>query len=151
MHAAAAGHTNVVALLLQQKADLEACSDKQRESAISLAASAGFKDVCQLILKHAAPQAPSQGGQGGQGVSQNGQAVSGVQSVQSGQGGQAQGMQGVGADVFSPGGLTSVLEHRNTNDYTPLCCAAMGGHLDVVQLLHDCGAEINARTNTKLG
>ncbi|OUC43395.1 KH domain protein, partial [Trichinella nativa] len=42
-------------------------------------------------------------------------------------------------------------EHRNGNDYTPLCVAASGGHTEVMQLLLQNGAEINARSGSKLG
>lgn len=49
------------------------------------------------------------------------------------------------------------VEHRNANDYTPLCCAALNAHdddaarLEIIRELASHGADINARTNTKLG
>ncbi|OAF69856.1 hypothetical protein A3Q56_02387 [Intoshia linei] len=43
------------------------------------------------------------------------------------------------------------IEHRNVSDYTPLCLAASDGHLDVIKILLSSGAEINARTGSKLG
>ncbi|XP_055346257.1 ankyrin repeat and KH domain-containing protein 1-like isoform X2 [Paramacrobiotus metropolitanus] len=42
------------------------------------------------------------------------------------------------------------IEHRNSNDYTPLCVACLNGHHRVAQLLIQRGADINAR-GTKLG
>lgn len=42
-------------------------------------------------------------------------------------------------------------EHRNLSDYTPLSLAASGGFVDIIQLLLSSGAEINSRTNSKLG
>lgn len=42
-------------------------------------------------------------------------------------------------------------EHRNLSDYTPLSLAASGGYVDIIQLLLNNGAEINSRTNSKLG
>ncbi|KAI0988584.1 hypothetical protein GJ496_005992, partial [Pomphorhynchus laevis] len=42
-------------------------------------------------------------------------------------------------------------EHRNSSDYTPLCLASSGGFVDTVQVLVSAGADINSRTNSKLG
>ena len=49
------------------------------------------------------------------------------------------------------------VEHRNANDYTPLCCAALNAHdsedwrLEIIRELATHNTDINARTNTKLG
>lgn len=42
-------------------------------------------------------------------------------------------------------------EHRNLSDYTPLSLAASGGYVEIIQFLLNSGAEINSRTNSKLG
>jgi ankyrin repeat domain-containing protein 17 len=38
------------------------------------------------------------------------------------------------------------IEHRNSNDYTPLCVACLNGHHRVAQMLIQRGADINARS-----
>ncbi|OQV24756.1 Ankyrin repeat and KH domain-containing protein 1 [Hypsibius exemplaris] len=40
---------------------------------------------------------------------------------------------------------TGLIEHRNSNDYTPLCVACLNGHHRVAQMLIQRGADINAR------
>ncbi|KAL7676382.1 hypothetical protein ACOME3_002636 [Neoechinorhynchus agilis] len=42
-------------------------------------------------------------------------------------------------------------EHRNSSDYTPMCLAATSGHVDIINLLAQHKAEIDSRTNSKLG
>ncbi|XP_033101464.1 ankyrin repeat domain-containing protein 17-like [Anneissia japonica] len=42
-------------------------------------------------------------------------------------------------------------EHRNVSDYTPLSLAASGGYVKIIKLLLRHGAEINSRTGSKLG
>ncbi|XP_018026394.1 ankyrin repeat domain-containing protein 17 isoform X3 [Hyalella azteca] len=42
-------------------------------------------------------------------------------------------------------------EHRNVSDYTPLSLAASGGYVNIIKLLLDHNAEINSRTGSKLG
>ena len=46
---------------------------------------------------------------------------------------------------------TANIEHRNLSDYTPLSLAASGGYVDIIKMLLKHGAEINSRTNSKLG
>ncbi|CAK1541290.1 unnamed protein product [Leptosia nina] len=42
-------------------------------------------------------------------------------------------------------------EHRNVSDYTPLSLAASGGYVNIIRLLLHHQAEINSRTGSKLG
>lgn len=43
------------------------------------------------------------------------------------------------------------INHRNSNDNTPLELAAAYGHIDITRLLFKYGAEINCQTNSKFG
>lgn len=42
-------------------------------------------------------------------------------------------------------------EHRNVSDYTPLSLAASGGYVNIIKILLNAGAEINSRYSDYYG
>lgn len=114
--AANAGHAMTVAILLDHSADIEAQTDRTKDTALSLACSSGRQEVCwQLLIQgcffvqyRLPPLPPSKV----------------VELLLS-----------KNADY----------EHRNVSDYTPLSLAASGGYVNIIKLLLKAGADINSR------
>lgn len=52
--ASSAGHKDVVEILLDHKAEIEAQSERTKDTALSLAASGGRKEVVEILLKRGA-------------------------------------------------------------------------------------------------
>lgn len=119
--AATAGHVGVVEVLLDKGGDIEAQSERTKDTPLSLACSGGRQEVNSdlkvifillnllvfiLILSF---------------LSLFDQVV----------------------ELLLLRGANK--EHRNVSDYTPLSLAASGGYVNIIKILLNAGAEINSR------
>lgn len=126
--AATAGHVGVVEVLLDKGGDIEAQSERTKDTPLSLACSGGRQEVKPFMmieiihyidtsLEHCMTSA-----------------------------------------IFSCININYVIqvvellllrgankEHRNVSDYTPLSLAASGGYVNIIKILLNAGAEINSR------
>lgn len=122
--AATAGHVGVVEVLLDKGGDIEAQSERTKDTPLSLACSGGRQEVNtfdfqfsfhlynNVSLWHKKNQ----------------------------------------VTLFCFGQVVELLllrgankEHRNVSDYTPLSLAASGGYVNIIKILLNAGAEINSR------
>uniref|UniRef100_T1IU24 Uncharacterized protein n=1 Tax=Strigamia maritima TaxID=126957 RepID=T1IU24_STRMM len=129
--ACAGGHDDLVQLLLSRGSNLEH-RDKKGFTPLILAATAGHAKAVEILLNHGA-------------------------DIEA----QSERTKDTPLSLACSGGRYEVVEillarnankeHRNVSDYTPLSLAASGGYVNVIKLLLNFGAEINSRTNSKLG
>jgi len=130
IHAATAGHTAVVEILLDHGVDIEAQSERTKDTALSLACSGGRYEVVELLLQR--------------GANREHRNVSDYTPLA----------------LAASGGYVSIirllLSHgAEINSRTgsklgisPLMLAAMNGHAQAVSLLVDMGSDINAQIET---
>jgi len=130
IHAATAGHTAVVEILLDHGVDIEAQSERTKDTALSLACSGGRYEVVELLLQR--------------GANREHRNVSDYTPLA----------------LAASGGYVNIirllLSHgAEINSRTgsklgisPLMLAAMNGHAQAVSLLVDMGSDINAQIET---
>ena len=130
IHAATAGHTAVVEILLDHGVDIEAQSERTKDTALSLACSGGRFEVVELLLQR--------------GANREHRNVSDYTPLA----------------LAASGGYVNIirllLSHgAEINSRTgsklgisPLMLAAMNGHAQAVSLLVDMGSDINAQIET---
>lgn len=128
--AATAGHVKVVEILIREKADLEAQSERTKDTPLSLACSGGRYEVVELLLKH--------------GANKEHRNVSDYTPL----------------SLAASGGYVNIIKMllnygAEINSRTgsklgisPLMLAAMNGHTQAVKLLLDMGSDINAQIET---
>jgi len=130
IHAATAGHTAVVEILIDHGVDIEAQSERTKDTALSLACSGGRYEVVELLLQR--------------GANREHRNVSDYTPLA----------------LAASGGYVNIirllLSHgAEINSRTgsklgisPLMLAAMNGHAQAVSLLVDMGSDINAQIET---
>lgn len=117
--AATAGHVGVVEVLLDKGGDIEAQSERTKDTPLSLACSGGRQEV-NPYNSDVSCSSFSPGS--------NYKTVIGVGQV---------------VELLLLRGANK--EHRNVSDYTPLSLAASGGYVNIIKILLNAGAEINSR------
>lgn len=123
--AATAGHVGVVEVLLDKGGDIEAQSERTKDTPLSLACSGGRQEV--NILTSSSPFTIKM-------------SLFGKRKTES-----------LSCVFFSFQVVELLLlrgankEHRNVSDYTPLSLAASGGYVNIIKILLNAGAEINSR------
>ncbi|CDS37799.1 ankyrin domain repeat containing protein [Echinococcus multilocularis] len=161
MEAAREGHEDTVAVLLAAGADVNAKTEETQETALTLAACGGFVEICEMLLKAGADIE----------VGSNGCSTALMEAAQEGHLELVRRLlhQGANLHAMTTSGDTA-LHYAAENGHlkvckelinwgagpnqpvviegakTPLMKAARAGHLDVVQLLVECGFPVNQTT-----
>lgn len=130
MLAATAGHAKIVEILLNNQAELEAQSERTKDTALSLACSSGRYEVVEILLAR--------------GANKEHRNVSDYTPL----------------SLAASGGYVSIIKLLLTHGaeinsrtgsklgISPLMLAAMNGHASTVKLLLDMGSDINAQIET---
>jgi len=130
MLAATAGHAKIVEILLNNQAELEAQSERTKDTALSLACSSGRYEVVEILLAR--------------GANKEHRNVSDYTPL----------------SLAASGGYVSIIRLLLTHGaeinsrtgsklgISPLMLAAMNGHAQTVKLLLDMGSDINAQIET---
>lgn len=130
MLAATAGHAKIVEILLNNQAELEAQSERTKDTALSLACSSGRYEVVEILLAR--------------GANKEHRNVSDYTPL----------------SLAASGGYVSIIKLLLTHGaeinsrtgsklgISPLMLAAMNGHAQTVKLLLDMGSDINAQIET---
>lgn len=124
--AATAGHVGVVEVLLDKGGDIEAQSERTKDTPLSLACSGGRQEVNKYLSVY---------------LYSSNMPLNCLPFYR-----QKYGI------VACFGQVVELLllrgankEHRNVSDYTPLSLAASGGYVNIIKILLNAGAEINSR------
>jgi len=139
MEASSNGHTEIVKLLIEQGADVNAQPKLNGITALMLASSNGHTEIAKLLIKA--------------GADVNAQSKHGTALIKAWQEGYteiAKLLIEEGADV----NVMTIIEVRSfgfredyepTGGYTALICSSEYGHTEIVKLLIEAGADVNAR------